>query len=354
LEKLISVALKRITSHDVAQHAGVSRTTVSLVLNNVPGVQITSKTRSRVLQAAQELGYVPEAAARALASRRSHIIGLILTRSPHHIASDAFLTQILDILTDKVRQRGMRLLLDIIEEVHHPETYIELTRARRIDGIILSGPTFSDQALQMLEDEAFPTVLMGELPGSSFCSIDIDNYAAAKIAVEHLIELGHTRIGIITNAPLVFTAATDRLRGYRDAIECAGLTCHENLVRYGDFDPQSGYLQMNSLLDENLPPSAVFAASDVVAIGAMGAAHERGLHIPDDIALMGFDDIPFARYLDPPLSTVNLPAVNLASQALEMLFQLIAHKKPQTRHVRLDTQLVIRYSCGALTRTKIP
>lgn len=342
------MALKRITSLDVAQHAGVSRTTVSLVLNNVPGVHITSKTRGRVIQAANELGYVPEAAARALASRRSQIVGLILTRNPHHIASDAFLTQILDTFTEKIRQQGMRLLLDIVEEAHHPETYMELARARRIDGIILSGPTFSDRALQTLEDEAFPTVLMGELPGSSFYSIDIDNYSAAKIAVDHLIKLGHTQIGMITNAPLAYTASTDRLRGYRQALDSAGLTYHENLIRYGDFDPQSGYEQMNLLLNEKAIPSAVFVASDVVAIGAMGAIRERGLQVPEDIALMGFDDIPFARYVDPPLSTVNLPAAELASKALEMLFQLIAHQPPPTRHIRLDTQLVIRQSCGAL------
>jgi LacI family transcriptional regulator len=348
------VSKKRITSKDVALHAGVSRTTVSLVLNNVPGVQIPSKTRSRVLQAAKELDYVPEAAARALASRRSQIIGLVLTRNPHHIASDAFLTQILDSLTDQVRKHGMRLLLDIIEETHHQDIYIELARARRIDGIILSGPTYSDKGLQVLETEGFPTVLMGELPGSSFYSIDIDNYASAKMAVEHLIELGHTHIGMITNAPLAYTASTGRLRGYQAALEQAGLAFHDNLIRYGDFDPQSGYEQMTRLLEESPTPSAVFAASDVVAIGAMGAVRERGLHIPKDIALMGFDDIPFARYLDPPLSSVNLPAVELASKALEVLFQLIAHNPPRTKHIRLDTKLVVRHSCGALSSAQVP
>jgi LacI family transcriptional regulator len=345
------VSIKRITSKDVAEHVGVSRTTVSLVLNNVPGVQIGEKTRSRVLQAAEELGYVPEAAARALASRRSNIIGLILTRSSHHIASDAFLTQILDVMTEKVRQHGMRLLLDIVEETHHPESYIELARARGIDGIILSGPTFSDQALRLLEEEDFPTVLMGELPKSSFYSIDIDNYSAAKMAVEHLIKIGHTRIAIITNAPLAYTAATDRLRGYQDAMQQAGLLDTQNLVRFGDFDPQSGYQQMNSLLDEEPPPEAVFVASDVVAIGAMGAICDRGLRIPEDVALFGFDDIPFARYLDPALSTVNLPAVDLADRALETLFQLINGQHPDVKQVRLDAQLVIRHSCGASMRT---
>jgi LacI family transcriptional regulator len=347
------VSSKRITSKDVALHAGVSRTTVSLVLNNVAGVQIPSRTRNRVLQAAKELGYVPEAAAKALASRRSNIIGLVLTRNPHHIGSDAFLTQILDILTDQVRKHGMRLLLDIIEETHHPDIYIELARARRIDGIILSGPTHSDKALQVLANEGFPTVIMGELPGSSFYSIDIDNFAAAQMAVEHLIKLGHTRIGMITNAPLTYTASTERLRGYRFALEQAGLAFEENLVRYGDFDPQSGYEQMNQLLDQRPAMSAVFAASDVIAIGAMGAAREIGLRIPDDIALIGFDDIPFARYLDPPLSTVYLPATELASKALEVLFHLIAHQPPRSKHIRLDTQLVVRHSCGALLSTQV-
>jgi DNA-binding LacI/PurR family transcriptional regulator len=293
------------------------------------------------------MGYVPDAAARALASRRSQIIGLVLTRSPHHIASDGFITQIIDGLLEASRNYGMRLLIDIVETQHQKEAYLQLVRAKRIDGIILSGPRFDDEALQALEEDGFPTVLMGQLPGKKFYSVDVDNRASARMAVGHLLNLGHTRIACITNAPLSYTAASDRLEGYRDALLAAGLPYYESLVRFGDFDLDSGYTQMQSLFDVNPLPTALFVASDVVAIGAKAVIREHGLEIPRDIALVGFDDVPQARYMDPPLTTVHLPAFELAHQASEMLLQLIRGIYPPQRVVLLDTKLVIRQSCGA-------
>ncbi|MCJ7659328.1 MAG: LacI family transcriptional regulator, partial [Anaerolineales bacterium] len=212
---------KRVTSQDVADQVGVSRTTVSFVLNKVPGSQISDDTRRRVIQAAEELGYVPDAAARALVSRRAQIVGLVLARGPHHLASDAFITQILDGLIDVVRHNGMRLLTDIVEPHHQKGTYLELVRAKRIDGIILSGPRFDDDALQALEEDGFPTVIMGQLPETSLYSVDIDNCDAARTAVAHLVNLRHCRIACITNASTTYTAAAERLRGYRGALEAA-------------------------------------------------------------------------------------------------------------------------------------
>jgi DNA-binding LacI/PurR family transcriptional regulator len=338
---------RRVTSQDVAERAGVSRTTVSLVLNEVEGVQISEKTRQRVIKVAEEMGYVPEAAAQALASGRSRFIGLVLTRRPHQIATDVFLTQILNPLIEVAHRHNMRLLVDIVGEMHHRETYRALVRGRRTDGIILSGPRLNDRGLQLLEIDGFPTVLMGSLPGTSFYSVDVDNCAASRAAVTHLIRLGHTRIGCITNAPVSYTAALDRLRGYRQALEAAGLPKDNELVRYGDFDPQSGYEQMNALLTLESPPSAVFVASDVVAFGVMAAIRERELTIPDDIAVVGFDDVPFARFVNPPLTTVHLPAADLARRSSEILFKLIKREQPAKKRVLLDTHLIVRGSCGA-------
>jgi LacI family transcriptional regulator len=142
------MSAKRITSSDVAKQAGVSRTTVSLVLNDVEGIQISDETRTRVIQAAKQLGYVPDAAAQALVSRRAQSIGLILTRNPHHISSDAFLNQILDGLITAAHEHSIRLLIDIVEVEHQQKAYQELVRANRIDGLILSGPRFDDEALR--------------------------------------------------------------------------------------------------------------------------------------------------------------------------------------------------------------
>jgi len=331
----------------VADAAGVSRTTVSLVLNDVQGIQISEGTRKRVIAAAQQLDYVPDAAARALASRRAQIIGLVLTRSPHHIASDAFLTQILDGLISVIRRHGMRLLIDIIEPEHQKEAYLQLVRAKHIDGVILSGPRFDDQALRALEDDGFPTVLMGQLPGTNLSSVDVDNRSAAREAVEHLQNLGHERIACITNAPCLYTAADERLSGYRDALENVGLPYNEDVVRYGDFSIGSGYQQMTELIASGAQFTAAFIASDEVALGAKAALREAGMLVPDDVALVGFDDLPMAFYTDPPLTTVQVPAVELAQQASELVLELLKGHQVTKRKIILDTHLVVRKSCGA-------
>ena len=271
----------------------------------------------------------------------------MLTRSPHHIATDAFLTQVLDGLLEVVHFHGLRLIIDILEPAHQEQAYLELVRAKHIDGLILSGPRFDDQALHSLQAEGFPTVLMGQLPGSSFCSVDVDNRAAACNAVSHLLGLGHTRIACLTNAELSYTAAAHRLQGYRDAIEIAGLDYDDQLVRAGDFSLHSGFIQMKSLLEAGVDFSAVFVASDEVAMGASAAIRKHGLKVPRDIALVGFDDIPMAYYLDPPLTTVHLPAADLAHRACETLIGMLQGQQPERKHQLLDTHLVVRASCGS-------
>jgi DNA-binding LacI/PurR family transcriptional regulator len=342
-----ALSAKRITSQDVADLAGVSRTTVSLVLNDVQDIKISPATRQRVINAAEELGYVPDAAAQALASRRAQIIGFILTRQPHQIASDAFIPQILDGLLDVMHQYDMRLIIDIVEPEHQNEAYLQLVRAKRIDGFLLSGPRLGDSALKALEQDGFPTVLIGQLPDVEFCSVDIDNRAAARKAVAHLVNLGHRRIACITNAPKSYTAPVDRLAGYRLALEDAGIAYRPELVRYGNFTLESGYEQMGSLLASGEPFTAVFVASDTVALGAKAAILEHGLRVPRDIALVGFDDLPIAQYAAPPLTTIHLPVIELARQASEMLINILKGEQLACRHILLDAHLVIRQSCGA-------
>lgn len=338
---------KRVTSQDVANAAGVSRTTVSLVLNKVPGVQISEETRQRVIAAAHQLGYVPDAAARALVSRRAQIIGLVLTRRPQHVDSDGFLTQILDGLLSVIRKAGLRLLIDIVDPEHKKEAYLQLVRAKHIDGLIFSGPRYDDEALLALQDEGVPVVLIGQLPESSLYSVDIDNRAASRSAVEHILSLGHTRVACITNAALEYTGAADRLAGYRDALLANGISYNPDYVRHGDFSPQSGYMEMKELLESNNSFTAVFVASDEVAIGAKAAIYDHGMTIPKDIALVGFDDLPLAAYLEPPLTTIHVPAIEIAKQASEILIQLIKGDLPSKRNNFLEANLVIRNSCGA-------
>lgn len=341
------MAVKRITSLDVARRAGVSRTTVSFVLNNVSGMHISEETKKRVMQAAHDLGYVPDAAAQALASGRSKTIGLLLARRPHVVASDMFLIQILDVLAHEINRQGMRLLLQVVEDFQDRESYLKLVRSNSLDGVIYSGPRIEDMPLYSLIEHNVPTVVMGAVPGANYYSVDVDNRAAARLAVSHLVELGHTRIGIITNAQASYTAAVQRLNGYQDALIEAGIPFDPGLVRYGEFDSESGYSQMKSLLEVSPPPTAMFVASDVVAFGAMSAIRERGLVIPGDIALVGFDDVPVSRYTEPSLTSIQLPAADLARCACEMVVCLVNGDRPPQRQVLLQARLVVRQSCGA-------
>ena len=343
-----SLKNKRVTSQDVADLAGVSRTTVSLVLNDVEGIHISPETRQKVRDTAEKLGYVPNATAQALATRRAKAIGLVMTRSPHHIASDTFLPQILGGLLGIVKQHKLRLLIESVEAEHQDRVYLELARAKHIDGMILLNPRIDDTALRRLEEVDVSTVVLGKLSASNIYSVDVDNRLAAKKAVKYLIELGHERIACVANASPSYSAASDRVLGYQEALSDAGITVDEDLIQYADFDPQSGFNCMQSLLASGKEFSAVFVASDNVAMGAKSALREAGLRIPDDISIIGFDDIPWAKYSDPPLTTVRVPAQKLASHACLILLDLVQGSDPEERHMVLDTELVVRKSCRKL------
>ena len=327
--------------------AGVSRTTVSFVLNNVKGMNISGETRQKVLDAAEKLSYIPDASAQALATRRTKAIGLVMTRSPHHIATDAFLPQILGGLMEVVQERKLRLLFESMEVEHQDRAYLELARAKHIDGMILLTPRIDDAGLKKLAQVDIPTVLMGELAGTDLYSVDIDNRLASQHAVQYLISLGHTQIACITNASKSYSASYDRIQGYRDALTSAGIRFDELLVRYADFDPHSGYQQMKSLL-AGKAFTAIFVASDNVAMGAKAALREAGLRVPEDISMVGFDDIPWAQFSDPPLTTIRLPAAELARAACVVLIDLLQGKEPPSKRLMLTTELIIRKSCRKL------
>ena len=345
------MAKKRITSQDVANLAGVSRTTVSFVLNDVKGPNISSQTRRKVHEAAERLGYIPDSTAQALASRRTKALGLVMTRSPHHIATDAFLPRIIAGLMDVVKDHKLRLLIEYVEVEHQDRAYLELAHAKRIDGMILLTPRIDDVGLRKLEQVDIPTVMMGELAGTNLHSVDIDNRAASQKGVEYLLQLGHKEIACITNAPPSYSAAADRVLGYKDALCSAGITPNDELIRYADFDPKSGYDQMFSLLGSRKKFTAVFVASDNVAMGACAALREAGIRSPEDISILGFDDIPWAEYFDPPLTTIRLDAQELARKACFTLIDLLHGKEVMEKRQILDTELVIRKSCKSHDQT---
>ena len=340
------MAERRITSQDVADLAGVSRTTVSFVLNNDTRFSIRPETKVKVHEAAAELGYVPNASARALASNQAKAIGLIMTREPRYISSDVFLPQLIGGLLDSVKLFGISLLIEWVEPGQQLQTYNKLTKAKHIDGMILTTSRYDDTGLKVLEESDIPVVLMSTVPGCQLSSVDIDNAASARKAVEHLLSLGHQQIACITDAPQPYFSASQRLSGFLQGLASAGISFDESLVRYGDFDPESGYKAMQSLLKSKGKTafSAVFAASDNISFGAMEAAREAGLDIPGDLSFVGHDDIPLARFASPPLTTVRVPAAEIARESCQLLLELLVDMQSPKQNILLETELVVRNS----------
>lgn len=332
---------RKITSQDVAARAGVSRTTVSYVLNNVATANISEATRLRVLDAADALGYVPNAAAQMLAGHRSHLIGLVFPRTHPHLATHLFLLQILEGLMAVVQEQGLRLMVDSVES-NVESAYLDLARAKRIDGLILIDVPGDDRALQRLAQDDFPIVTLG-YNHPDLCSVDVDNRSGARQAVAHLLALGHRRIACITNAPATFTQTDMRLLGYQDALLDADIELDKTLISEGLYSPESGFDAMLPLLATPHRPTAVFVASDVVAFGVMTAIHDRGLAIPQDMAVVGFDDVPLAKHAYPPLTTVRMPTVEMGRRAGELLCDQIMGRAVEPRAL-LETELVVRAS----------
>jgi DNA-binding LacI/PurR family transcriptional regulator len=334
---------KRSTSQNVADMAGVSRTTVSFVLNRLEGVSISESTRERVLEAARKLNYHPNSAGRKLVSGKSNALGLVLCQSPEQVFADAFLPRVILGVEQAAMQENFHVLLKPVEP-GDSEGYTRLIHENHVDGIILSGPRQDDAEIVRLHDEGVPIMLLGQLPDTRICFVDVNAIDGAETAVGHLLEAGHHRIGMITNAPLSYTSAQQRRTGYTNALQKKNIALESSLIKEGNYTPSSGYHAMKQLLTESPRPSAVFVASDVVAAGAILAVKRAGLRIPEDVAIVGFDDIPMAEYLDPPLTTVRLPAFGLGWAAGERLIRLIRGEGLDQDDLFLESQLIIRES----------
>lgn len=341
---------RRPTSADVAARAGVSRTTVSFVLNNRANAAISPQTRRRVREAAEGLGYHVNAPARQLAAGTSQTIGLVLRVSPEHLTADALLPDTLRGLTSAARGADFRVLVEPMAD--GGQSYLDLVHSRRVDGVVVSGPRKDDDALRT-QPPGVPIVLQGSLDDSAIPSVDIDNRSAARTAVEHLVALGHRRIACITNAPLVFTAASDRAAGYRDALDMAGIPFEPHLLVEGDHDAASGKTAMRTLLRAGPAPDAVFVASDTVAFGVVDALRDARLRVPSEISVVGFDDIALAAFYDPPLTTIRVPAFDIGAVAGRVLLDLVAGR-PVERETRLPAPLVVRASTARRSSSAQP
>jgi LacI family transcriptional regulator, galactose operon repressor len=333
-----------LTIKDVASLAGVSRSTVSRVLNNRYGVKPT--VRERVLRVMREHNYSPHAAARNLASARSDCIGVLIPRSAAVSLSDPFIATMIQALVDAATQQGYFAMLAMVTADRETGFYDRIIRGRHFDGIIMFSSDIDDPILPLLIKDGRPLVMIGRHPYfTDVASVDVENRQGAREAVAHLIQRGHRRIGLI-NGELQMEAALARRDGYKQALLEAGLPIQADLMVEGFYSHTGGLDAMQTLLKLPDPPTAVFAASDRMAVGALEAVRNAGLRVPQDVAIVGFDNLGLAASATPPLSSVAQPIDVMAADAVQLLIEQIKGESVP-RSVRLVGQLVVRESSDA-------
>jgi LacI family transcriptional regulator len=335
---------------ELAQRSGVSVATVSRVLNGYPDVR--DETRRRVLEYARELDYTPSAAAQTLVTKRSQVIGVLLdTGAGHPDIHHPFFQEVLVGLKHGVGEGGFDLLLFATE---HPgngfETPSVLRRAKhhRVDGVVLMGVDPGDAEVQKLVRSRIPCVAVDlDLVGPRTGYVMSDNVAGSRMAVRHLYELGHRLVATIAG-PNSTRPGVDRLLGYREEMDRLGLAALEGYEQEGDFYPETGYASMQALLALQRPPTAVFAASDLMAAGAIRAVQERGLRVPHDVSIVGFDDIQLAGLMRPSLTTVRQDKTGLGVAAADALIRMLDQPETSPAIRALPVELVVRGSTGPL------
>jgi LacI family transcriptional regulator len=336
-----------LTLKEIGRLAGVSRSTVSRVVNGHPGVR--EQVREQVWQVIHETGYQPHAAARSLVTRRTRIIGVIIPEAVTKLFTDPFFLYLLCGITKTCNSEHYHLLLSLFDDLAGPEEmYRRVIRSRHLDGVIVTSTYTDDPLFPRLLQDGVPFVLAGKHPNEHVNYVDVDNVGGARMAVEHLIRLGHKRIATITG-PLGMTGGADRLAGYCEALKAHQLAVDENLIVEGDYTEVSGSIGAQRLLSAS--PTAIFAASDIMAVGALKTLREAHLRVPEDVALVGFDDVPIAAAVEPALTTVHQPIEHLGSMAADLLLNLLEHppdKRASASRIILPTRLTVRESCGAL------
>jgi LacI family transcriptional regulator len=336
---------------DIAKKAGVSRSTVSRVINNEP--YVSEKTRERVKAIIAQEGFAPNPAARMLVTQRTRNIGFIIPQNPNSLFDDTsyYFPRLLQGASQEIDVQDYGMLLWLGNSGSDQERfYRRISQNRLMDGLIFASAANSSLLVSHLAQTEIPFITIEQPPEYADRSsyITVDNCAGARTAVQHLIQLGRRRIGHLTG-PMDNVDGYDRLMGYKEALEAAGLPVDTNVIINGYFTRISGYEGMKALLAQETPIDAVFAASDSIALGALQALHEAGIRVPDDVAVIGFDDLPSAVSVSPQLTTIHQPVFDKGVLAARTLIQLIEGKLHGPQHIVLPTELVIRQSCGAVS-----
>ncbi|MFJ4961352.1 HTH-type transcriptional repressor PurR [Streptomyces sp. ADI96-02] len=335
----------RPTLEEVAARAGVGRGTASRVINGSP--RVSEQTREAVEAAVAELGYVPNRAARALAGNRTDAIALVVPEPETRFFAEPYFSAIVRGVGSALADTEMQLLLTLVGNDRERRRLAQYLTAHRVDGVLLVAVHDDDPLPDLLEQLGMPCVISGPRHAAEpLASVDSDNFEGARAAVEHLVSRGRRSVATITGRLEVY-GAQRRLDGYRAGVSDAGLTPDEHLIAPADFTEEGGARAMRELLSRRPDLDAVFAASDVMAAGARQVLREAGRRIPQDVALIGFDDSAVARHMHPPLTSVRQPIEEMGRRMAQLLLDEIAGPSPARGDrpaVVLPTELVIRES----------
>lgn len=340
-------SLGRPTLDAVAARAGVGRGTVSRVVNGSP--QVSPEARAAVQQAIAELGYVPNRAARALVTQRTDSVALVVSESGERVFTEPFFAGIVRGVSSALLETPMQLWLAMAQSQIERERVEHHLTNQHVDGVLLLSLHDADPLPTLLEERGLPTVLGGRPArmlhpnAQPAWFVDVDNVGGARQAVEHLFARGRRRVATIAGTQDM-GAGLARLSGYKEAVRAAGGSVNPDMIAYGDFSEGSGTACMRRLLEACPGLDAVFVASDLMAVGALRALREAGCRVPEDVAVVGFEDAPIARQAEPPLTTVFQPVEEMGRQMARLLISRIRGEEVPSPHVLLDTELIHRAS----------
>ncbi|WP_055531053.1 LacI family DNA-binding transcriptional regulator [Streptomyces graminilatus] len=333
---------QRPTIKTVAARAGVGRTTVSRVVNG--SELVSEQARAAVLAAIAELKYVPNSVARGLVTSRTNSVALVIPESASRLGSEPYFSAVIRGVSTALATTRTQLQLVLVRDQAERDQLTESVAERRVDGVLLVSVHEHDPLPGLLEEMGLPTVLAGRRsPAESLSHVHSDNAGGAAAAVGHLLARGRRTIATITG-PLDMDVSRSRLQGWREALERAGHEVTDRLVVPADFTEEGGETAMRTLLGQVPGLDAVFVASDVMAAGALAELRRQKRRVPDDVAVVGFDDSMFARHTNPPLTSVRQPVEEIGSMIAGILLKEIGDPEEPRRHVVLPTELVVRES----------
>ncbi len=334
------------TIKDVAKLAKVSPSTVSRVIAD--NKRISTETKERVKKVMEELNYHPNMIARSLITRSSQTLGLVLSRSADSAFSNPFFPEVIRGISNVTQKYHYNLMLatagNYTEEARQ---CLRMVAEKRVDGVLLLASRVNDELIKELTEKEYPFIVVGRAPETIKCySVNNDNIQAAYSAVRHLLNHGHQRIAFI-NGPEEFMFCQDRFEGYRFALKEYGVEYDPTLIKNGILTQDDGYRLTKELLNQSSPsPSGIFCVDDLLAIGAYRAIREKGLTIPNGIAVIGFNDDPIASVIEPNLTTTRIPIYEMGVNAAEMMIQILEGKEVFPMQKILSSELIIRDSCG--------